>query len=559
VAIKLFDAVGYLRTDASAMKRGLEKARRGAFTIAGNIGKIFAKLAKTAVKAFAAIGAAMLGAVVTGLVQFAKLEKGLAEIMTLFGDIGADAPALRDELEGIVQTLMTQFGQTLPESIKATYDAVSAGIKKADIGKFMKDAAKLAIAGVTDIGRSVDVLTSLINSYGLSARDAEHVSDLLFTTVKLGKTTMEELSQSMGQIAPIAAGAKVPLSEMLSAMAVLTSRGLSTAEATTALKAAIQSMLKPTGEASELAEKLGIDFSAQALATKGLSGMMELLQKATKGDAEQMATLLGSVRGLNAAMILTSETGSTAFSNAMGEMTRAGGATQEAFDKMADTISFQWDRIVGATKVAFAAIGSIFGDTFKEFLKVTNKWVDDNSALFERFRVAAKEKMDTIGIALLARYREVLPQITAWIRQTTTGMEDWKLSVGDVQRAIDNFNAGNFMIAINTILGAVSDLAAALQRIIGWVEALGYAAGWVYSFPTRFGTVERGERPLPDDPSERRGGGSQVTNHNRFDAVEIRIDGSDLEAESIAKAVGEALLDLGRAGALTRGGIAVTP
>lgn len=560
MAIKLFDAIGFLRTDAKAMKKGLDKARSSAKTVLGKIGGIFKKFVKVGIKAFAALGAAIVGTIVAGLVQFAKLEKGLGEIMTLFGRIGDEAPALRKELEGIVRTLMVQFGQNLPDTIKGTYDAVSAGIKRADLGKFMQDAARLAIAGVTDIGKSVDVLTSLINSYSFAASDATMVSDLLFTTVKLGKTTLDELSQSMGQIAPIAAGANVSLRGMLGAMAVLTSQGLSTAEAATALKAAINSLLKPTGEAEELAEELGIDWSAQALAAKGLAGMMDILTKATGGDAAQMAKLLGSVRGLNAALILTSEEGSAKFRDSLSEMDTSTGATEAAFTTMEDTISFQWKKLMGALKTGLQGLGGVFGKTFKDLLARVNKWVKDNATSFEEFEKNAKRTADNLGQLFLEALEKLFPKLTKKLRETNLEMKNLGFWSEDARKTIERWKATSapFIADLKSILSLLGFIARAAMAAASAINSIGFLAGSLfYGLQTDPWNIS--QLPDPYDPALRISGPRGDSINTTIQKVEIVIPGTDREPEDIGNAVGAALLDLGRAGAFSRGGVAVTP
>ncbi|HUT58983.1 MAG TPA: phage tail tape measure protein [Phycisphaerae bacterium] len=561
MAIKLFDAVGYLRTDASAMKRGLEAARGSAMTVVGKIGSVFASFAKLAVKSFLAVGAAITGAVVAGLVQFGKLEKGIAEITTLFGKIGDEAPALRSELESIVQGLMTGFGQKLPDAIKGTYDAVSAGIRRADVGKFMQTAARLAVAGVTDIATSVDVLTSLVNAYGLSADDAEHVSDLLFTTVKQGKTTIEELSSAVGQLAPIAAGANVPLKDMLAALATMTKSGVSTRESVTGLRAVIKGMIAPTQEQVKAAKELGIQWDAQALKGKGLEGMFHALKTAAGGDVEALKKVLGEVEALNAGLIFTSETGFEVFRAGIDDMEASAGALDTAFGEMADTISFKWDRVKAYFTVAFEELGGIFGESFDKLLTLVLQWVEDNELNFQNFRDELEKVVLKLEGPVLAAFKWVLPKITGFIKGATAAMKDWDGTFGGLQNALDSFNANNFVTALKAILKLAGDVAGAINKIISAIRLYNAITGVVAAIQTSRVPSSPWEpgSAFEDGGAPFRTQGRDTINNTSINGVDIRIDGTDLEAESIANAVGEALLNLGRAGALSRGGIAVTP
>ena len=46
----------------------------------------------------------------------------------------------------------------------------------------------------------MDVLTTILNAYGMEASEVTNVSDMLIQTQNLGKTTVAELSSSMGKV-----------------------------------------------------------------------------------------------------------------------------------------------------------------------------------------------------------------------------------------------------------------------------------------------------------------------------------------------------------------------
>ena len=83
-----------------------------------------------------------------------------------------------------------------------------------------------------------------MNAYGLGADKATHVSDVLLTTQNLGKTSVDELSASMGRVIPLAAAYKVNVENLSSGLAIMTANGIATAEATTYTK----SMLNELGD-----------------------------------------------------------------------------------------------------------------------------------------------------------------------------------------------------------------------------------------------------------------------------------------------------------------------
>ena len=179
-----------------------------------------------------------------------------------------------------------------------------------------------ATAGVTDITTSVDLLTTAINAYGSANLTATQASDIFFTGVRAGKTTIEEMNAVMGRLLAATVPVGIGLEETVSALATLTASGIKTANASTALVAAISNIAAPTEQASTFAKELGLDFSATALETLGLAGFLDELRLKTGGSSVALRELFGSVRGFGAIFTLLNNEGEK-FTNTLGQMADA--------------------------------------------------------------------------------------------------------------------------------------------------------------------------------------------------------------------------------------------
>lgn len=217
------------------------------------------------------------------------------------------------------------------------YEIISANISTADSMEVLKQSAKLAEAGFTDMKTSTDIMTTILNSYKLSVEDASYVTDQLITIQKLGKTTIDELGNDFGRVAGLAATANVPLTDMGAAIAVLTTNGIKSAESITALKAILGAVVKPTKEASDTADELGIRFNLAALESKGLANFLQDVQRKTSGNDEAMAKLFGSVEALNAMFILTSKEGLSQFNANATEIANSTGTADAAMANLDGT------------------------------------------------------------------------------------------------------------------------------------------------------------------------------------------------------------------------------
>ncbi len=247
--MKVFELFGELTL------KGLDKADKQLTGLQGKVQKFSGGIKKAGIGMTIAGGAivAGLGLALKSAVEF---ESSMREVNTMMG-LG------QDEFKAFskdVQDLSAEMGVSAVDSAKALYQAISAGVPKENVLEFLKIATEAAIGGVTDTETAVDGLTTVINAFKLPMEDAQKVADIMFTTVKGGKTTFAELSASMFNVAPIAAAAGVSFEEVSAAIATMTKQGVPTSVATTQIRAALQQLLKPTSAMIEGMDKLELSF-----------------------------------------------------------------------------------------------------------------------------------------------------------------------------------------------------------------------------------------------------------------------------------------------------------
>lgn len=312
--------------------RDLGDSAQGASGNTTRLGGGLGSLTKTA----AGLAAGLLGG--AGLIAGLKASVSAS---TDFGGKIAEVGTLLDDTSGLdaltakTRDLAREFGNAPTEQAQALYNIISAGASdSADAMSLLTDANKLALGGVTDVNTAADGLTSILNAYGLEAGQSTRISDGLFAAMRAGKTTIGELSSSLGQVTPIAAQAGVSFEEVAAATATLTKGGVSTSQAVTQLRGIISSVLKPSGDAAKLAEELGLQFDVQALKAQGLSGFLQDVADKTGGNTEQMAVLFPQVESLGGALSLTG-TQAGDFAQVLDDVKDSSGQTDEAVAKIA--------------------------------------------------------------------------------------------------------------------------------------------------------------------------------------------------------------------------------
>ncbi|MGL5328600.1 MAG: phage tail tape measure protein, partial [Peptostreptococcaceae bacterium] len=138
---------------------------------------------------------AMAGGIGYATKLFMDFETGIAKIGTI---ADTSAMSLENIKSGIIN-LSNETGISTNELNEALYETLSAGVSTGDSINFLSNTVKLAKGGFATTTEAVDVMTTVLNAYGLSATEATRVSDILVQTQNKGKTTVQELSGALGK------------------------------------------------------------------------------------------------------------------------------------------------------------------------------------------------------------------------------------------------------------------------------------------------------------------------------------------------------------------------
>lgn len=320
----------------------------------GKVDGILGKVGKAAGVAMLAVGAAVGAAAVKGVLDFTAFEGQMNEVFSLLPGITEKAMGgMTDQ----VKNFATEFGVLPNEVVPALYESLSSGVPQDNVFAFMETAQKLAKGGVTDLTSAVNGLTSVTNAYGIKTLSAEKAADVMFTTVKFGKTTVEELSANLSTVIPAAAAAGVKFSDVGASIAALTAQGVPTAQATTQIRSAIVELTKGGTEADKVFRGIAKKSFPDFIKSGGdLNGALKLMEQYAKDNNLSMLDLFGSVEAGSAALALTGK-GAEGFGTALKAMETSAGATDEAFQQMEKGLGPVIDKIKARVAVFFLDVG----------------------------------------------------------------------------------------------------------------------------------------------------------------------------------------------------------
>lgn len=433
----------------------------------------------------------MIGAVYAA----AKFEKQLAMVSTM---LDSKAMPIMQQYRQEVQRLAVDVGQSTQTLSKGLYDILSASIAPEKAMEVLKISAKAAAGGFTETEVAADAITTVLNSYGLAASKAGAVSDMLFATVKRGKLTFGQLAGSIGKAAATAAIAGLKLEELLAAVATITRAGIRSDRAMTAVVGVMRAFLKPTAEAKEAFKEfakqqglVGVELNTVTLRTRGLSGVLQML---TKASAEQLAQIFPNIRGLKG--IAAAMQDLEGFGKDVNLMYNSGGMAAEAYGKATDTVTHQLARVSQGFLLLVRQIGERLLPAIRMLGDVldleTGKVFDDFVATVGNV-TEANEKAITQNAETIKSYLELAKAVDRTAEQEKKMTElatklaargydvaaAWKLAGDDIEKFTKILEDSHKAISrTSQVRSLKNDISALSQEYDKWNKKARHTVSW---------------------------------------------------------------------------------
>jgi TP901 family phage tail tape measure protein len=248
------------------------------------------------------------------------MGKEVAEGMTILGMAGFDA-----------QQILSAIGPTL-------LLAATEGLKMAD---------------------AADIATSTLRAMQLDVSQLSKVVDILAMSATRSNASIISMGESLKYVAPSAAAAGIPLSQLTAMLGVLANNGLQGTLSGTALRGVLASLTDPAKEAQAALDRLGVSIEISSDGAIDLIKVLEDLGRANMTLAE--ANTIFERRSAAAALALSKQ------SEAVREMAAANEAAAGAAKEMAD---IRMDTLVGAFYQLKASADTFLRTTIQPMLGV---------------------------------------------------------------------------------------------------------------------------------------------------------------------------------------------
>lgn len=455
-----------LEKQASRSNEALAKVE----TVSAKVGEESTKLGKKLTPLTGVIAAA---GVASGKMA-SEFDDAFAKVTTIADE--SEVPV--DDLRKAIINLSDETGIAAVDIADNVYNAISAGQKTGDAVNFVGQAARLAKAGFTESSAALDIMTTALNAYQLESSEATRVSDLLIQTQNLGKTTVAELSTSMGKVIPTAKANNVQIDQLCTGYAILTANGIATAESTTYMNAMLNELGKGGTKVNDiLKQKTGKSFAELSASGKTLGDVLSILNGYAKENGKSFGDLWSSSEASKAGLVLLGN-GADTFNAKLKEMNASTGATDKAFDKL-NTTSNQAKIGVNEIKNTVIDFGSVLLASLQPALQGILEKIKNLTNWFKGLSEGQKEAILKIA-ALVAAIGPAL-LIFGKVATSVSSIVGVISKIGPaVKVAKTSFSAFNTVLAANPVMlvvGAITALVAGFAYL--WKNCEGLRNFWI--------------------------------------------------------------------------------
>ena len=183
-----------------------------------------------------------------------------------------------------------------------------AGMNIETINKSIRPITNLALIGDNDVSYIADLATNIMAGYDIHNDSMDSVADIISSTISRSNVNIVEMAESYKMAAGYLRMAGVDFTESSAAIGLLGNMGLKGTLAGTSLRALSTRFAKPTKEAQEVLDRLGIRFTEmrdiEGVQVEKLRPIADIFEELNKKGASMadVQTIFGKIGG-NAAMM----------------------------------------------------------------------------------------------------------------------------------------------------------------------------------------------------------------------------------------------------------------
>lgn len=445
-------------------------------------------------KLAAAVG---VGLAVKGIADFGKsvIKVGI-ETADSLNTLQAASRATDTQMQAVKATARALGNDlSLPatsakDAAAAMTELVKASFSVADAQAAAKGSLQLAAAAQIDAARAAQIQANALNAFGLQAKEAGRVADVLANTANAASGEITDVAGALQQAGTVAAGAGISIEDTATAIGLLANAGIQGSDAGTLLKSTLLA-LRDTGKPAQAAIKdLGLTVYDSQGRFVGLRSIVDDLAQAqgrmSQESFEAATNVLFGSDASRFAAVAAAE-GAVGFDKMAKAVGRQGGAAEvaaaktkglggaiEGFKSQVETFKLDLydrgapgiERLVRYASAAFPKIASAALDAADQAVGAASRlgaaYGPDVIARVEAFGAVIGAIAGPAIRSLGEDARETAPVVLDFSRDVTAAVRDIAVGLGPAGAAL-----GDVVVTLGT---------AARRALVPALDAAGDAA-----------------------------------------------------------------------------------
>lgn len=396
MAIDVGSAVGHLDLDINGFLKGLKTAQNEAEDTTKRISSTIGGHLQSAGKNLETVGSTLTKTVTAPIIGLGGLviktsstfESAMSRVQAVSGASGGELQKLNKK----AQELGATTAWSASEVADGMTEMAKAGWSASDIIDGMAGVLNAASASGEDLAQVSTIVADAITGFGLKAKDASRVADLLTQSANAGTIDITDLGESFKYISPIAKTMGFSIEDVTTAISAMSMSGIKGSQAGTSLRTMMARMVKPTDDVKKAMDELGIKLTNSDGSFKSLNTIVAEMRGSFNGMTDEQktyyATVLAGQDGMSGLLSLLSMT--------QGEYDKISESMKNCSGVAEDTAKTMLDNFGGQLTILKSSLEGVaiqFGEVLLPYFKNFVTWVQQAVSRLQSMTKEQKEQI----------------------------------------------------------------------------------------------------------------------------------------------------------------------
>ena len=382
--------------------------------------------------------------------QSNDFEKSMSNVSTLLDTSVEDMGKMGDK----VLELSKRIPKPIEELTQSLYDIRSAGISAKDAMAALETAGNLSVAGLSTVGEATNILTSAMNAFKSEGLKSSEIANILFKTVKAGKTDISKLSMSFGANAATVVSAGIKLRDFQAATAALTTTGVEASQAQNQIRGAVSKLMVPTSDMTKIFKGLKVASGEALIKQKGgLLGAMEAIGSQAKKMGINVKKAWSESEAISAYLSLTGANRDT-YVATLKDMQKSTDLLTEGVGKQSKTNSAQLQLAKNNMQALSITIGTQLAPVITELTKFIGPLIKSFGEMLQRNKWIMKVLVGLVGVFVLFKVALIASRVIMIANSFIMGLMAVRAGAMSIAMNGNAIAIGVFTVATNIATAA---------------------------------------------------------------------------------------------------------